>query len=77
MSSGPDVAEKLRPFFDSDLAETLAQLRRDLYRNPELSFQEERSGERLHEELQQLKSAKLERVAQTARCASADLRTHA
>jgi metal-dependent amidase/aminoacylase/carboxypeptidase family protein len=63
MSSGPDVPEKLWPFFDSDLAEKLAQLRKDLHRNPELSFQEERTGERLNEELQQLKPAKLERVA--------------
>ena len=65
MNSRPDVPEKLRPFFDADLAGKLVELRKDLHRNPELSFHEERTGERLYKELQQLKPAKLERVART------------
>lgn len=41
-------------------------LRRDLHRHPELSFEEERTASRLYDELAHLKPAKLDRIERTA-----------
>ena len=61
MSGSPRVPEKLRPLFKNGLAEKLVELRENLHRHPELSFQEERTGALLHDELKSLDPANLER----------------
>lgn len=51
--------------FSSDLRKRLLALRRDLHRHPELSRKEEKTAQRLHDELATLKPASLQRVAGT------------
>jgi len=48
-----------------DVRERLLKLRRDLHRYPELAFQEERTADKLYEELEKLEPAELSRVAGT------------
>jgi amidohydrolase len=55
----------LDALFPTELRERTLALRRDLHRNPELAFQEERTAARLYDELARLKPAKLDRVAGT------------
>jgi hippurate hydrolase len=51
--------------FPAELREQLLNLRHDLHRTPELSFQEERTAERLHHELAALNPVELARIAGT------------
>ena len=65
---GPAAAERLRQvesLFPPELRRRLIDLRRDLHRHPELSFQEERTAARLYDELARLKPVQLDRVAGT------------
>ncbi|MSR07840.1 MAG: amidohydrolase [Gemmatimonadetes bacterium] len=55
----------LDSLFSPELRKRLLALRRDLHRNPELSMKEEKTAQRLHDELASLKPASLERVAGT------------
>jgi amidohydrolase len=55
----------LQSLFPSELRERLLALRHDLHRHPELSFQEERTAARLHDELAALEPVQLKRVAGT------------
>ncbi len=59
------LPRKVRSQFSAETRKRLIALRRDLHRHPELSFQEERTGQRLHDELARLEPALLERVAGT------------
>ncbi|MGH9381225.1 MAG: M20 metallopeptidase family protein [Thermoanaerobaculia bacterium] len=61
--------------FDDPLRGRLVALRRDLHRHPELSGEERRTADRLHEELAVLRPTSLDRVAETglvARMAGTD-----
>jgi hippurate hydrolase len=51
--------------FSPDLRKRLLSLRRDLHRHPELSLKEEKTAQRLHDELATLKPASLKRIAGT------------
>lgn len=51
--------------FSGRVRQRLIALRRDLHRQPELSFQEERTAQRLYEELARLKPTQLDRVSGT------------
>lgn len=51
--------------FDAALRDRLIALRRDLHRNPELSFKEQRTAEKLEGELAHLKPKSVQRVAGT------------
>lgn len=51
--------------FSSSTREELLELRRDLHRHPELSFQEERTAAKLYESLERLKPKSLDRIAGT------------
>jgi hippurate hydrolase len=53
----------LRSLFADELQQRLVSLRRDLHRQPELSFQEERTASRLFDELAMLHPAGLERIS--------------
>lgn len=55
----------LDSLFSNDLRARLLALRRDLHRHPELSLKEERTAQRLHDELATLHPASLKRVAGT------------
>lgn len=55
----------LDDLFPGPLRKRLLELRHDLHRHPELSFEEERTAARLYEELRTLNPARLERVAGT------------
>ena len=51
--------------FSSSTREELLELRRDLHRHPELSFQEERTAAKLYSSLERLKPKSLDRIAGT------------
>ena len=51
--------------FTAEERERLLALRRDLHRHPELSWHEERTGARLHDELALLRPVSLSRCART------------
>lgn len=51
--------------FAPELRDGLLELRRDLHRHPELSFQEHRTAERLERELRRLEPREIRRVADT------------
>jgi len=57
--ANPKPTEKL---FPQDIRTNLISLRRDLHRHPELSFQEERTAQRLFNELEALKPTGLKKV---------------
>ena len=59
------VPAKLNKLFSDADREQLTKLRHDLHSHPELSFHEERTAGKLHEALEQLNPASLERVAGT------------
>ncbi len=61
-----NVPRQIRSLFSAELRTRLIDLRRDLHRHPELSFEEERTALRLHDELALLKPANLERIGRTA-----------
>ncbi len=54
--------KSIHTLFPDGLRDRLLTLRRDLHRHPELSLKEERTGQRLHDELAQLNPAVLKRV---------------
>jgi amidohydrolase len=57
-----NLTEQLCP---KDLSDRLIELRHDLHRHPELSFRENNTSDRLHEEMQRLEPRSLKRVANT------------
>lgn len=61
-----NVPRQIHSLFSAELRTRLIDLRRDLHRHPELSFEEERTASRLHDELALLKPANLERIERTA-----------
>jgi len=60
-----DMPDALRPLFDPALAESLVALRRDLHRNPELSWREEHTARRLRAALTALGITDIAGVANT------------
>ena len=63
--SQSNVPQELKQFFPKEVQESLIRLRRHLHQNPELSFKEERTSQKLYEELAQLNPVELIRVAGT------------
>ncbi|TDI99704.1 MAG: amidohydrolase [Caldithrix sp.] len=63
--SQSNVPQELKQFFPKEVQESLIRLRRHLHQNPELSFKEERTSQKLYEELAQLNPVELVRVAGT------------
>ena len=59
------VPKKLEAVFSSKLRDRLIELRRELHRHPELSFQEQHTADRLTQELERLDPVNIERVAGT------------
>jgi hippurate hydrolase len=57
--------KQLNELFSSELRNRLIALRRDLHRHPELSLKEERTAQRLYDELALLQPDELKRVAGT------------
>ncbi|HEY7861587.1 MAG TPA: M20 family metallopeptidase [Gemmatimonadaceae bacterium] len=70
-----DVPESVRQLFGGGVAETLVNLRRDLHRHPELSWQEEATALRLMRALQELGITEVTRVARTGLVARVPGRT--
>lgn len=60
-----DLPAKLKQIFSNYLQKKLVHLRQDLHKNPELSFKEKRTAQKLYEQLTKLKPVELHRVAQT------------
>ena len=56
----------LRPLFSDEIVKRLIALRRDLHRDPELSFREDRTASRLYDELARLKPSALDRLEKNA-----------
>jgi amidohydrolase len=67
MTPGTGAARmgRVEHLFPPELRDRLLELRRDLHRHPELSFEEHRTAERLEAELAPLRPTRLERVART------------
>ncbi len=63
--SRSNIPQELKKLFPKEMQERLIRLRRDLHQNPELSFKEERTSQKLYEELAQLNPVELVRVAGT------------
>ncbi len=63
--SKSNIPQELKKLFPKDMRESLIRLRRDLHQNPELSFKEERTSQKLYEELSQLNPVEIIRVAGT------------
>ncbi len=59
------VTTKVDRLFSEQARKQLIELRHDLHRDPELSFQEERTAERLYQALERLEPRSLQRAAQT------------
>ena len=59
------VPLKVSHLFSSSLMERLLALRQDLHQHPELPLQEERTAQKLYDELARLKPVQLERIAGT------------
>lgn len=60
-----NISQKLKHLFPSNLQQRLIGLRRELHQNPELSFKEVRTAQKLYDELTQLKPLEINRVAET------------
>ena len=63
--SKSNIPQELKKLFPKEVQESLIRLRRDLHQNPELSFKEERTSQKLYDELAQLNPVELVRVAGT------------
>ena len=63
--SKSNIPQELKKLFPKEVQESLIRLRRHLHQNPELSFKEERTSQKLYEELAQLNPVELIRVAGT------------
>ena len=63
--SRSNIPQELKKLFPKEVQESLIRLRQDLHQNPELSFKEERTSQKLYEELAQLNPVELVRVAGT------------
>ena len=63
--AAPRVPASVRSLFSEDVALQLAMLRRDLHRNPELSWKEERTSELLASKLKEAGVGDVKRVATT------------
>src|SRR5262250_3253962 len=59
------LPESVAQQFSADLRERLTTLRRDIHREPELSFQEHRTAKRLEQALSDLSISNVERVGGT------------
>jgi hippurate hydrolase len=65
VDSAPHVPDTVRAYFPDELALQLASLRRDLHRNPELSWREKRTSELLASTLESFGVTDITRVAGT------------
>jgi amidohydrolase len=65
VAAAPDVPSAVASLFDPDLRQSLVELRRAIHADPELSFQEERTAQKLERALAALNHAKVRRVAKT------------
>src|SRR5690348_15216910 len=65
VAAAPEIPESVAELFDADLRQSLVELRRAIHADPELSFQEERTAEKLERALATLRPANLQRVAKT------------
>jgi len=65
VAAAPEIPESVAELFDADLRQSLVELRRAIHADPELSFQEERTAEKLERALATLRPASLQRVAKT------------
>jgi amidohydrolase len=63
--AGGDLPARIGALFDADLRDRLVALRRAIHEDPELSFQEERTAQRLERALALFSPASLKRVAGT------------
>ncbi|MFQ5865627.1 MAG: M20 family metallopeptidase [bacterium] len=59
------IPHQLQSIFPKKLQSRLVALRRDLHQHPELSFREERTAQKLYDELALLQPAELDRIAGT------------
>ncbi len=75
-SSAPRVPDSVRALFPDDLALQLSALRRDLHRNPELSWHEKRTSELLASTLEGFGVTDIKRVANTGLIARVPGRDH-
>ena len=65
LAPAPDVPSAVATLFDADLRRSLVELRRAIHADPELSFQEERTAQKLERALTALNDATVRRVAKT------------
>jgi hippurate hydrolase len=65
VAAAPDVPPAVATLFDADLRRRLVELRRAIHADPELSFQEERTAQKLERALAALNDAAVRRVAKT------------
>jgi len=65
LAAAPDVPPAVATLFDPDLRRWLVELRRAIHSDPELSFQEERTAQKLERALAALNDATIRRVAKT------------
>jgi len=65
LAAAPDVPPAVATLFDPDLRRWLVELRRAIHSDPELSFQEERTAQKLEHALAALNDATIRRVAKT------------
>jgi hippurate hydrolase len=61
----PEIPSSVAELFDADLRQSLVELRRAIHADPELSFQEERTAQKLERALASLRPASIQRVAKT------------
>jgi hippurate hydrolase len=64
-AAAPDVPPAVATLFDPDLRRSLVELRRAIHADPELSFQEERTAQKLERALATLSDGTVRRVAKT------------
>ena len=68
--SKPNLPEQVRRLYSSNLVARLIELRQDLHRHPELSLREERTAQKLYDQLSALNPKELRKVAGTGVVAS-------
>ena len=65
VTAAPEVSGRIAELFDTDLRQSLIELRRAIHADPELSFQEERTAQKLERALARVPGATVRRVAKT------------
>ena len=64
-TAGPEIPTAVAHLFDAELRDRLIELRREIHADPELSFQEERTAQRLERALREIGAKDVRRVAKT------------